>query len=160
MSLSSEIIQLIVHARISVKELSDKYHNGGSWGHGLTGYCGIASRFMISLARRNGIYGMRLVCGTFDGMTHCWVEYNGFCIDLTITQFSGFQHKAYRISTVNGDFYRTHYTPAMIGCSAMRHQKQWEHGQNYESCATILWHIHKKNFIKEYNGVLFQDDHA
>lgn len=156
MELCSEIIQLIVHTRRSVDQLANKYHNGGNWGAFLTGYCGIASRFLISLARRNGIHNMRLVCGAFNKATHCWVEYENFCIDITISQFEGFHSKAYRICMTDSDFYRSHYMPKIFGSSAVKHQKHWEQGQNYESCASILWRIHRKNYIRDYNGQIFQ----
>jgi len=156
MTLSNEIIQLIVHARKSVEELADKYHDGGNWGDNLTGYCGIASRFFINLAKRNGIYNMRLVCGTFDGMTHCWVKYGDFCIDLTISQFNGFQNRRYRICKIDSDFYRTYYLPEMTGSSAVKYQKQWEDGQNYGACSNLLWQIHKSKYIREYNGLVLR----
>ncbi len=150
-TLSNEVMNLILHARKSLEELI-KYHNGGLWGNGLAGYCGIASRFLINLAKRNHIYGFELVCGTFDGMTHCWVQYNNYCIDLTISQFEGFENKAYRVCLINSDFYRSHYNPDMIGSSAVRYQKLWEHGQSYESFASILWRFHRKNYAREFYG--------
>ena len=156
MILSTEIIELIVHARKSLDILVRKYHNGGNWGDGVAGYCGIASRFLISLARRNGVYNMRLVCGLFDNMTHCWVECGDFCIDITISQFKGFKDKAYRICKIDSDFYNAHYLPEMIGTPAVKYQKQWEQGQDYESYASTLWRIHKKNYIREYNGMVFR----
>lgn len=162
MSISPQIIQLVSHARESVEELAATYHNGGTWGDDLTGYCGIASRFLIALARRNNIYGMRLVCGTFghiaddthDG-THCWVEYDGFCIDLTISQF-GFPKKKYKICLITDKFYLANYFPEMAGTHAVKFQKQWELGQNYESCSSLLWRIHKANYVKEYNGLVLR----
>lgn len=150
------MMQLIIHARRSVEELVRRYHGGGNWGNGPAGYCGIASRFLINLARRNGIYNIRLICGTFDGMTHCWIEDGAFCIDLTIAQFKGFESKVYRICMIDSDFYRSHYVPEMSGSLAVKYQKQWEHGQNYESYSGILWKIHKKNYIMEYNGLAFK----
>jgi hypothetical protein len=120
------------------------------------GYCGIASRFLISLAQRNHIYGMRLVCGLFNTTTHCWVEYEGFCIDTTISQFSGFEDLKYKVCRVKDDFYNTYYYPHLIGTKAARHQRRWELGQAYESYSSLLWKIHKKRYIKEYNGILFR----
>lgn len=156
MSLDKNIITLVEHARHSVEELAYKYHDGGAWGPDLAGYCGIASRFFISLARRNNIYNTRLICGLFDGMTHCWIEYGDFCIDITISQFAGYKNRRYRIFKIDSDFYRAHYTPEIIGTAAVRHQKQWELGQNYESCSSLLWRIHKAKYIKEYNGLLLR----
>lgn len=161
MIIDDKVIQLTVHVRRSLEKLA-REHGGGYWGSGLTGYCGIASRFLINLAKRNGIYNMRLVCGFFNDRafhepsTHCWIEYNDFCIDLTISQFSEFHNKAYRICLIDSDFYRLHYTPEMIGSIAVKYQKQWENGQNYESCANSLWRIHKKHYIKDYNGVFLR----
>lgn len=156
MALSAEIIQLIAHARKSVEELADTHHNGGAWGEGLTGYCGIASRFLISLARRNNVYGMRLMCGTFGHITHCWVEYNNFYIDLTISQFEGFSQKKYKVGCISDRFYLYNYFPQISGAKAARYQKQWELNQNYESCSGLLWRIHKNNYIREYNGLILR----
>lgn len=155
MTLPSKIIELIVHARKTVGDLAEKYHGGGAWGNGLTGYCGIASRFLISLARRNGIYNMRLIAGSFDGKTHCWVEYGDFCIDLTISQFNGFENTPYRICYRSYEFYKYYYKPEVIGSAAVQYQKKWDLGQSYESCSSLLWRIHKANYIREYNGKLF-----
>lgn len=162
MALSNKIIQLISHARESVDELANKHHNGGFWGDGLAGYCGVASRFLISLARRNGIHNMHLVCGSFNDKkysspsTHCWVIYGKFCIDITISQFDGFKDKKYRICTTDSVFYRTHYIPELAGAPAVRCQKQWEEGQNYEKHSPFLWQIHKHNYIREYNGLFLR----
>lgn len=151
MSISAEIVSLISHTRQTVEELANTYHDGGAWGNGLAGYCGIASRFLIGLFKRNNLNAY-LVCGLFDGQTHCWVEYQDFCIDLTISQFEGFEHKKFSICVKRSEFYRKHYTFNLAGVSAVRYQKQWELGQNYESCSGLLWRIHKANYIKEYNG--------
>lgn len=144
MQLSNEIIQLIVYTRRVVEALA-KQHNH-PWGDYLTGYCGIASRFFISLAERNHIYNMRLVCGTFMDMTHCWVEYNGFCIDITISQFNSFQHKKYKICRLGAPFYTNHYVPEMIGIAAIKRQKQWQQGQAYENCSDKLWCIYQSKY--------------
>lgn len=165
-SLSNEILELIIHTRKSVEELAIVYHDGGMWGDGLAGYCGIASRFLISLFRRNGIHNARLICGTFgtvesDGafrpsqLTHCWVEYGDFCIDVTISQFAGFEKKKYRICKKDSEFYYTHYFPELVGSTAVKYQKQWDE-QSYESCSSILWRIHKVNYVKEYNGLVLR----
>lgn len=160
MPLCDKTIRLIRHSRKTIEELAESYHDGGNWGDGLAGYCGIASRFLIGLAKRNGIYGMRLVCGTFNDpaweepVTHCWIEYKEFCIDLTISQFSEFHNKPYRICLLDSDFYRSHYLSELSGSNAVKHQKQFEDGQNYESCSSILWRIHKKNYRGEYEGLI------
>lgn len=159
MSISANIIQLISHTRKTVEELANTYHQGGAWGdNGLPGYCGIASRFLIALFRRNGIHDARLVCGFFhtqnEQSTHCWVEYDKFCIDLTISQFDF--DIPFRICLVGDAFYRKHYRREMIGSKAVILQKEWDDGQNYESCASLLWRIHKTNYIREYNGLVLR----
>lgn len=167
-SLPNEILELIIHTRKSIEELANTYHDGGRWGEGLAGYCGIASRFFISLLRRNGIYNARLVCGSFgttevDGifypnleLPHCWVEFGEFCIDITISQFDGFENKKYRICKKGSEFYSSHYFPQLAGTSAVKHQRQWELGQDYESCSSLLWRIHKSKYIKDYNGLVLR----
>lgn len=161
--LSAELIALCQHAHDSVEELAFKYHDGGLWGLYLNGYCGIASRFLVNLAKRNGIFDMRLVCGGFCDLTvneedqivttHCWIEYNGFCIDLTISQFDSFNTKKISICSIGDEFYNSHYIPELIGSRAVKNQRTWTLGQNYESCSKYLWRIHHKKYPREYNGI-------
>jgi len=153
MALNSKIVSLISSARNTIEDLADNYHQGGAWGMGLAGYCGIASRFLIDLFRQNNLKAY-LVCGLFDNQTHCWVEYGNYCIDLTISQFEGFEQKRFSICTKNSIFYRTHYKIEMAGVAAVRYQKQWEHGQDYESWSSLIWRIHNSSYTKEYNGLV------
>lgn len=141
--LTQELINLIESARETVFRLSNDYHNGGLWSgqNDLCGYCGIASRFLVSLARSKGIE-MKLACGGFDGFTHSWVEYDGFCIDLTISQFSGFEHKKYKICRVDDDFYRRYYSFDVKGSAAVSFQKKWGYGQDYGRHSKVLWKIY------------------
>lgn len=70
----------------------------------LSGYCAIASYFLVMLGRKFGYYltlveGLAFDCdvdalqsGDYDGgkpfANHFWVEYSGTIIDLTATQFN------------------------------------------------------------------------
>lgn len=147
MLLDDKVARLLPRARKTIEILARKHHSGGAWGSGLCGYCGIASRFLISLAESNNIRGMKLVCGTFiyDNALHCWVEYKGFYIDLTISQFDFHENKKYKVGKVNDVFYRANYNPNLIGSQAVNYQKKWTEGQDYASYATILWKIYREN---------------
>lgn len=142
MPISAETIEFVRRSRKAVEILADNYHEGGFWGSGLTGYCGIASRFLVNLAKKYDIK-MQLVVGLFNGMTHCWVEYDGFCIDLTISQFKSFNTKKFSICKINDQFYNRYYTPDMRNNSAVRHQRTWQGGQEYSSHANLLWSIYR-----------------
>ncbi len=89
---------------------------------------------------------MNLVCGAFDGLTHSWVEYDGFCIDITISQFTGFESKKYKICRVDDDFYMMYYSVDVRGSAAVSHQKKWTFGQDYGRHSKLLWKIYGKLF--------------
>lgn len=149
--LDNNVIEIIRHTRKILNKLVNDYHNGGYWGSyygDVTGYCGIASRFLINVAKRNGIRDMELVCGAFNNITHCWVEYNNFCIDITISQFPEFKNQPYRICEIDSEFYNSHYFIEVKGFAATKEQKKWGAGQNYEYCARILWDIDRSLKLK------------
>lgn len=142
--LTPQLITIIKKVRNTIEELNLQLNN--PWGNNLCGFCGIASRFLIRAANHNGIRNMRLVYGYFenDYNTHCWVEYSGFAIDLTISQFSGFDKLKYRICKVGDEFYNAHYIPCVIGKEAISYQKQWRGGQAYSKHANMLWSMYNK----------------
>lgn len=142
-------MMLIRHCRNTVEDLAKDYHFDGLWGSNLAGYCGIASRFLIKIAKFNHISNMKLVCGTFDGNTHCWVEYDSYCIDITISQFFPFYSKKYRICRTDEEFYLSHYVIDMKGAEAVANQKQWDNGQAYDEYKNLLWQIHKCKYTNE-----------
>ncbi len=143
--LNAYIVELCRRAALSVKHLAAEYHNGGLWSveYPLTGYCGIASRFLVSVADVNGIGDMELIVGLFDDQTHCWVEYGKFCIDLTIAQFEGFEHKSFSVCRVDDRFYKQHYEVGLYGKSAVEEQRTWKDKQRYEDHSIFLWHIYR-----------------
>ena len=143
--LNSHIVELCRRAALSVKHLATEYHNGGLWSaaYPLTGYCGIASRFLVSVAEVNGISSMEPVVGLFDDQTHCWVEYGKFCIDLTIAQFEGFEHKQFSVCKIGDEFYKQHYELGFRGKEAVKEQRSWYSGQRYEDHSVFLWHIYR-----------------
>lgn len=143
--LNAHIVELCRRAALSVKHLAAEYHNGGLWSveYPLTGYCGIASRFLVAVCGVNGIRNMDVVIGLFDDQTHCWVEYGDFCIDLTIAQFEGFEHKQFSICKVNDQFYKQHYEVGISGKKAVKEQQSWYSGQRYEDHSLFLWAIYR-----------------
>ena len=63
----------------------------------LTGYCGVAARYIELEANKQDI-PVEFVAGYFNGYVrpidqygfacgHCWVEYGGYIVDITATQF-------------------------------------------------------------------------
>jgi hypothetical protein len=151
--LNAKIVSLIKCARKTVEYLAKNDHEGGLWSYdndlSLCGYCGISSRFLISLGKYHNIHNMKLVCGTFDNKTHCWILYdNNYYIDLTISQFSSFETKKYIVGKIDDKFYKQHYRPEMKGYVATSFQKTWEDGQAYEKYARQLWRIYKNGYVK------------
>lgn len=51
----------------------------------LAGTCGYASWALWQV-----LPGSHLVLGEWDGYTHAWVEYDGYIVDITATQFGAF----------------------------------------------------------------------
>lgn len=49
--------------------------------------CGIASYYLMMMAKKRGIY-VTFCYGNFDKkFSHCWISYNGLVYDITATQF-------------------------------------------------------------------------
>jgi len=122
--LSNDIMLLILKARKDIERLAS-LNEDITCGPGLAGYCGIISRYLIDLMELSGISGASLCCGRFNKLTHCWVEYGGFCLDLSISQFLGFAKKKYKICRVGDCFYSTYYENELDHRSAIEYQKTW-----------------------------------
>lgn len=52
----------------------------------LKGCCGLASYRIYRMSRYNGLYPS-VVHGHYNGILHSWIEYYGYIIDITATQF-------------------------------------------------------------------------
>lgn len=143
--LSNKIISFVQDVCMVIEEVSH-YENSLNI-NGLVGYCGISSRFLIALARKNNIHNMKLVCGTFNGAVHCWVHYDKYCIDVTISQFNPFDKLKYKICIIGDEFYKLHYKPDVIGSPAIRRQKKWRE-QAYGRYALTLWDTYRNMYMR------------
>ena len=103
----------------------------GYWDSTLGGLCGVASDLLVRELRAHGI-SSTLVFGEFlfsdrrYGGSHCWVECDGYIIDITATQF-GEQFPPMWITSVingNGHRWRRIYWPLAMGGSAYSHITQ------------------------------------
>lgn len=77
----------------------------------LHGVCGTASVHLMRLARREGIR-VKLCYGLFQKkhwQSHCWIEYDGKCYDITATQF-GIWDTVYISNPKNHQIYEKHST--------------------------------------------------
>lgn len=76
-------VRSVVQKRVQ-QAISEKDADYGS-GVDLSGTCGYAS-----WALWKSLPGSHLVLGEYDDCTHAWVEYEGYIIDITATQFGAF----------------------------------------------------------------------
>lgn len=87
-----ELINLLRIAKIARKDIEALNLSLGDRMK-MTGYCGIGSRWLQSLAASNGIkvdfVVGRFVSGRYNSQ-HCWIEYRGIIIDITASQFNLF----------------------------------------------------------------------
>jgi phage gp46-like protein len=60
----------------------------------LAGYCAIGSKILYNLAQEAKWTKVVAVQGKYDEEDHCWVEYKGWILDVTATQFN-IKHKVY-----------------------------------------------------------------
>ena len=76
--------QLSYEARVLLENVYGRHND-------LAGKCGIASLYLMRLARRNGI--KVVFChGFFENRwSHCWVQYGNIVYDITATQFGKFE---------------------------------------------------------------------
>lgn len=52
----------------------------------LEGFCGLASYRLLKMANYNKLYPT-MCYGLYDSICHAWIEYCGYIVDLTATQF-------------------------------------------------------------------------
>jgi hypothetical protein len=133
----SQLIQLLKIAEIARCriELLAKHEQGPS---NLTGYCGIASRYLQKLANAQGIFP-KFICGTFRFYNrifdkyltwsgHSWLELNDVIVDITATQFKDVKTKVNR-SFGNPVYYSSnsnpHYLKYSDGMEAIRLVESW-----------------------------------
>lgn len=116
----------------------------------LTGYCGVASKYLETLANKNGIYP-QFVAGIFQSYNriidryglvsgHSWLEHDGYIIDITATQFRNvvskvernFNKKVYICRTTN-----PHYKKTCVGGEAKLRVRSWYMETLEEICEKI-----------------------
>ena len=111
----------------------------------MIGYCGIGARWLQHLAKRKGMK-VDFIIGRYNdeinSSHHCWVEYDGYIIDITATQF-GFSDN---ISLIDETDYR--YNKTAKNSKAIRLMKNWPHYQKYIKCTNALKKIHIHPFTK------------
>ena len=82
-----EVIDLAHKVRIAVEELANNLEP--TWmiyKEDLAGMCAIASRALCTVLRSHG-YRAKFVLAQYGLGSHCWVELDGWIIDITATQF-------------------------------------------------------------------------
>src|SRR5277367_897508 len=142
----SRLITLAKFARKRIETLS-KVEKGPPH---LQGYCGIASRYLELLGKRENIFPDFIV-GHFRSFNrildeyswragHCWIEYDGYIIDLTATQFRNvitkverdFSKKVYISRNTN-----PHYYKEASGEDAVNKVRAWHCESLEEICAKV-----------------------
>ena len=111
----------------------------------MTGYCGVGSRWLQRLAHKKGI-DIDFIVGKYNdhivSSDHCWVQYNGYIIDITATQF-GFVD---RIIVLKDNDFR--YTCRLKNIKAIVAMKNWPHSQKFIKHNNKLKKIHINSFTK------------
>lgn len=105
MSYSPPLLRLISLAKFARKEIEhlSAIERGSKF---LTGYCGIASRYLESIANKENIFP-EFVGGSFLSYNrinneyesisgHTWIEYKDYIVDITATQFKNVSFKVNR----------------------------------------------------------------
>jgi hypothetical protein len=83
---SSFVIELAQKVRNRVVELEEEEE--GNYADGtLGGFCAIASRALWAVLRRHGFKPEFKCARLVDRGLHCWIELEGYIIDITATQF-------------------------------------------------------------------------
>lgn len=142
----SKLITLAKFARKRIEILS-RVENGPPH---LQGYCGIAARYLELLAARENI-SPDFIVGHFRSFNrilneynwrsgHCWIEYEGYIIDTTATQFRNV------ITKVNRDFSKKvyisrninpHYYKEAFGEDAVSKVRAWYCEPLEEICTKV-----------------------
>jgi hypothetical protein len=84
--LPNEVIKLAKAVRKSAENYTKRAGDGHEFDQDLGGMCAIASRALWRVLKNHG-YKPKFV-HTGDGF-HCWVELDGWILDVTATQFNG-----------------------------------------------------------------------
>lgn len=138
------LLGLSIYARRHVEILHRRINIGNRF---LAGYCCIASRHLLALAQSYDI-DVSFLCGWFikkeKKAGHCWIERDGFIIDLTATQF-GINKKVYVTESSNPN-----YCKFAEGNAAIENTRGWiVHNQKYEQYQPELDEILKKENKEE-----------
>jgi hypothetical protein len=130
----SKLIPIAKTARKKIEKLA--YIEGGH--SDLAGYCGIAARYIELVANKNNIE-VEFVAGQFNSYVrtidvyrqhsgHCWLECDGYIVDITATQFKDVVSKVKRnfgkkiyTSVINNP----HYKKDLVGDAAKKCVAMW-----------------------------------
>lgn len=117
-----------VRARVSDAAMRRGGELWGYWDSSLGGLCGVASDLLVRELRVHGIdstlvFGEFLFSDRCHGGAHCWVECDGYAIDITATQFGEQFPPVWITSVINGKGHRWRriYWPLAMGGSAYSH---------------------------------------
>ena len=98
------------------------------------GACGFMSYAMYQLLRRLGEKPRLAVAGgIFAGCSHCWVEIDGYIVDLTATQFG--YTRPVQVVTRPSEW---HKPRKYEGAAALRELRTWKGGQNPLGSARVI----------------------
>ncbi len=113
----------------------------------LGGYCGIASKYLVDLARKDFIRPT-FVFGYFtEGnnslFDHCWVEHYGKIIDITASQFRTTQREKVFITEKSSYLYKKEKS----GKEAEDYFLTWKHPHKYSVALDIIRANASKNNV-------------
>jgi hypothetical protein len=143
------LARLGVEARRNVEALAFREAIPGT--ESLKGYCAIAARHLWMMARDlNPVF----CCGVFREYLpkkrtykpisgHCWLELDGYIVDITATQFAGTQTKVFRhfgnkVYVSRAD--NPHYAISHSGEDAFERVRNW-HQQPLDIIATSIFDL-------------------
>jgi hypothetical protein len=149
MKRSPALSKLIILARTARKKIETLSQVEGGPSN-LAGYCGVAARYLELLANKENI-SPEFVAGSFKTYSrildtyhiasgHTWIEYDGYIVDITATQFKNvvskidrnFSQKIYVCRNNN-----PHYSKELIGDIAKRCVRMWYCETLEEICQKI-----------------------
>jgi len=83
---------------MSSESIGKDYHGADD----LDMMCGIASFTLEELLRRRG-FKAKIIVGLYTGCYHCWVEWRGWIIDITATQY-GIKEGVHIVNSGDGSY--------------------------------------------------------
>lgn len=147
MKRSTQFSELLTLAKITRKKIEALSVVEGGQPH-LQGYCGVASRHLQLAANKRNLFPF-FVAGNFNfynrildryltNSGHCWLEFEEYIIDITVTQFKNvvtkidrnFAKKIYISKDTN-----PHYSKKYVGYDALLQVRKWYEEPIDEICS-------------------------